>query len=120
MAAGIPKEQLDNVLKFDEATKSWVLNGKQWNEVIKTSGVYTAEMAQKQLEINKQKLNDVNLTQQERTEIEVANERLEQMIESQKTLNQYTAATAGYWESITDKIDNFANLSSTFGAVGKK
>lgn len=120
MAAGIPKEQLDNVLKFDEATKSWVLNGKQWNEVIKTSGVYTAEMAQKQLEINKQKLNDVNLTQQQRIEIETANERLEQMIESQKTLNQYTAATAGYWESIADKIDNFANLSSTFGTVGKK
>ena len=120
MAAGIPKEQLDNVLKIDEATKSWVLNGKQWNEAIKTSSVYTAQMAEKQLEINKKKLEDRNLTQQERTEIEVANTRLEQMIESQKTLNQYTAAMVGYWESIADKVDKFANLSSTFGSAGKK
>jgi hypothetical protein len=77
-------------------------------------------MAEKQLEINKKKLEDRNLTRQERTEIEVANTRLEQMIENQKTLNQYTAATAGYWESIADKVDKFANLSSTFGSAGKK
>lgn len=117
--AGVSKELLENALKYDEATKSWILNGKQWNEAIKKSSIETVTIAERQLAINKAKLQDVNLTNDERVAITTANEVLEKMIESQKELNQHTAATAGYWVSIADRIDSFANLSSTFGSVGK-
>lgn len=117
--AGVSKELLENALKYDEATKSWILNGKQWNDAIKKSSIETVIIAEEQLAINKAKLEDVNLTNDERNAIKIANEALEKMIESQKELNQHTAATAGYWVSIADRIDSFANLSSAFGSVGK-
>jgi hypothetical protein len=41
------------------------------------------------------------------------------MIVSQQELNKHTAATAGYWVSITDLIENYSNLSSAFGTAGK-
>jgi len=41
------------------------------------------------------------------------------MITSQQELNKHTAATAGYWVSITDLIENYSNLSSAFGSAGK-
>ena len=116
-AAGVSAEQLDAALDFKG--NEWVLNGKLWNDTIKKASVETSALAQQQLKVNEEKLKDVNLTTEERRSIEVANEQLRKMIVSQQQLNKHTAATAGYWVSIKDLIENYSNLSSVFGSVGK-
>lgn len=115
--AGVSAEQLDAALDFKG--NEWVLNGKLWNDTIKKASVETSTLAQQQLKVNEEKLKDVNLTTEERRSIEVANEQLNKMIVSQQELNKHTAATAGYWVSITDLIENYSNLSSAFGSAGK-
>ena len=115
--AGVSAEQLDAALDFKG--NEWVLNGKLWNDTIKKASIETSALAQQQLKVNEEKLKDVNLTTEERRSIEVANEQLSKMIVSQQELNKHTAATAGYWVSITDLIENYSNLSSAFGTAGK-
>lgn len=115
--AGISAEQLDAALYFDG--KEWILNGKLWNDTIKKATIETADLAKNQLKVNEEKLKSKDLTNEERRSIEVANEQLRKMITSQKELNKHTAATVGYYQSITDLIDAYSNLSSAFGTAGK-
>lgn len=117
--AGISEGALKDAMYYDEATKHWVLNGKKWNEIIKENAVNTAELLQKQLEENKAKLDSNELSKTERQQIMAANEEIEKAIKKQSELNQLTAATLGYWQSITEMVDAFANLSSAFGSIGK-
>ena len=116
-AAGMSAEQLKAALYFDG--KEWILNGKLWNDTIKKATIETADLAKNQLKVNEEKLKSKGLTNEERRSIEVANEQLRKMISSQMELNKHTAATVGYYQSITDLIDAYSNLSSAFGTAGK-
>lgn len=117
--AGVSKELLGKALGYDEATNSWILNGKLWNDTLKDATINTTSLIDRQIELNKQKRDAVGTTQTEKNEIDAANKKLEEMKGIFGELALEAASAAGWISSIADTINSFSNLSSVFGSVGK-
>lgn len=111
---------LDEFLKYDSATKSWVLNAKEFNRELSNTIKIQKENAKTELLKNKQALANGEISKDQIDNVKIANEELEKQIRELEEVEQIVAETLGYWKSIAAVIDTISSHIDSLDSIGSQ